>query len=369
LQPSTNSGLPFLVKKKLVLDEAVGDHPSLLLRSDPSILFHRTQESGKVRDVWGQSIANILEEQAFFQVVLPVLKKLEWRAALNGVDAVEAAVGRCLDTSVARGATIVSVDFSQYDASVAPNASRVALSSICSMFQPSLAERIEAQTERFISGGIVTPDGIYNGEHGVPSGSTWTNEVDSRWHYLVSMSGDVPILASQIQGDDGLHVISGDRDRFLETFTGYGLKVNEDKSHTASDECVYLQCYFHHNDRLSNGAAKAMYPSYRALNRIIHPERWTNLDDELTGQTFFAIRSISILENCKRHPMFRDLVKFVASVTDLSFDNAGLYTYLGRIHSKGDAGILNQHGAIVRGIYNFDTVKVLNELGVMLKRG
>lgn len=51
LKNSTNSGLPFYIRKSKIKDTLVRDYHKLLKRQDPCILFTRTQESGKTRNV------------------------------------------------------------------------------------------------------------------------------------------------------------------------------------------------------------------------------------------------------------------------------------------------------------------------------
>jgi hypothetical protein len=134
LQPNTNSGLPFLVRKKLVVPEVVRNLPALLERNDPAVLFTRTQESRKTRDVWGVPVADVLEEMAYFQPLLSWRKRLRHRTALLGPEAVEGGVGGLLDHARSQKLAVVSVDFSSFDRSVHPDLAEIALTYLFDYF-------------------------------------------------------------------------------------------------------------------------------------------------------------------------------------------------------------------------------------------
>jgi len=349
-------------KKRDVLGDVVRDYDDLLIRHDPCVLFTRTQEGRKTRDVWGFPVAETLFEQTFFQPLLPLRKQLCGRSALLGPEEVERGMLRVLSTAKRHAKSVLSVDFSQYDATLKPRLTIPALQSLLSVFQGQ-EQAMERLTNRFTTIGLVTPTGVLQGEHGVPSGSVFTNEVDSEVQLQIAWNSDL-VLDSEVQGDDGVHVC--DDPSYLETvFEMYGLEVNRDKGHKADDEAIYLQCFFHVDDLTPRGDGCAgMYPTYRALNRIRHLERWTDLDQDLSGDDFFAIRTITILENCKRHPMFRSLVEYVArnDRNGLDFSDQGLASYARSVLRKGKAGIQHSWGEQIAGIRSFETIRVLNGL-------
>ena len=74
IKKTTNSGLPYLRKKGLVLKEAVTNFKQLLARQDPCVLFTRTQEGKKTRPVWGFPIADTLNEMMFYRPLLDFQK-------------------------------------------------------------------------------------------------------------------------------------------------------------------------------------------------------------------------------------------------------------------------------------------------------
>lgn len=366
LKTNTNSGLPYYIKKGLVKERVVNKFDYLLERKDPCVLFTRTQEQEKTRNVWGYPIADTLNEMMYYSPLLSIQKQLNYRAALNGPVSVSQALTQLID-KVSSGTKLVSVDFAAYDNSVKRKLQRYAFDYIKSCFQKQYSNAIDVLFERFNTIGIVTPDGVLNGPHGVPSGSTFTNEVDSICQVNIASKLSWLGVDFQVQGDDGVYLVPVSRlDEFFKVFADAGLLMNKDKNYISSDYCIYLQNLYHSDYRKDN-LISGIYPVYRALNRIIYQERWSDFEEyEILGKDFYSIRTICILENCRYHPLFKDLVKFVLSKDkySLDFSDQGLNSYVQMLlKTEGGGEILNhQYGDDVTGIKNFETVKLIREL-------
>lgn len=373
LKNTTSSGLPFMVKKATVKSEVVKDFDSILERKDPAILFTRTQEGNKTRTVWGFPIADTLNEMMYYRPLLEYQSKLTWRSALRGPKFVdnemEKIINICRNNKTFK---IVSADFSKYDASISKILIDAAFYYIKNLFQIKGWKDLDYIKDRFITIGILTPEGVLNGVHGVPSGSTFTNEVDSIVQYLIAKSvlNDDNCLAIQIQGDDGVYVIKPEvYDHLINAFKKAGLDFNVDKSYYEKDWAVYLQNLYHSDYPLdkSRGKFGGVYPTYRALNRILHQERFTDLESiGLKGEDYFSIRAISILENCKYHPLFEDLVRFIYELDKfkLGYTQKGLQIYSEHIKENEGAEdiVSNQYGDQLTGFNNFETVKLLRKI-------
>lgn len=365
LKNDTNSGLPYYARKGKVKQKALDEFDKLISSEYPCILFTRTQEQKKTRNVWGYPIADTLNEMRYYFPLLSYQKKLSYRSALLGPNKVDESLTKLILKARDNGLSIISIDFSAYDTSVKSNLQYNAFKYIKSLFQNEYAKDIDYIARRFNTISIVTPSGIIRGSHGVPSGSTFTNEVDSIVQYMLAMSKPyvLPDLI-QIQGDDGAYAIPEDQiDDFYDVFRNVGLNVNEDKSYVSKDYCVYLQ-NLHHVDYMKNGVIGGIYPIYRALNRIIYQERWSRFEDEgILGKDYYSIRTISILENCKHHPLFEDFVKLVYKYDkySLGFSDHGLAKYIKFTNqTEGLGGILeNQYGDDVRGIKSFEAYKII----------
>lgn len=370
LKNSTNSGLPYYDRKGVVKERVLRKFKELLQRRDPSILFTRTQENNKTRDVWGYPIADTLNEMRYYKPLLDHQKTSSYRSALVSPDRVNRSITRLIKTAIRDKDAIISIDFSAYDTSVKSQLQRAAFNYIKSLFQRNCGKDLDYIAERFSNIGIVTPDGLILGSHGVPSGSTFTNEVDSIVQYLISLN--IPGInheTIQIQGDDGVYAISfASSDDLFSKFESYGLKVNRDKSYISSNHAVYLQNLYHFDYIDDNGIISGIYSIYRALNRILYQERWSNFEDySLEGKHYYSIRTICILENCKHHPCFEEFVKLIYSMDKYSLDysDQSLANYVKMISmTEGVEGILNnQYGDNVRGLNNFESVKIIKRLG------
>jgi hypothetical protein len=365
LKNNTNSGLPFYVKKKHVKAEVLANFNELLSRKDPCIMFTRTQESKKTRAVWGFPIADTLNEMAFYRPVLQVQKTEPWRSAIVGPAAVDDRVTTLIRNARANQESLVSIDFSAYDATLRKSLQFQSFDYIKGMFQRQYHDQIDYIAERFNTIGLVTPEGVWKGEHGVPSGSTFTNEVDSIAQFLCAESLNMNLNDYQIQGDDGAYR-TDDPEKLKDGFKQFGLNVNDEKSYVSQDYLVYLQNLHSINFAKPDGSIPGIYPTYRALNRLIYQERFDDFSAyNIKGSDFYAIRTIAILENCRNHPLFKDFVKFIKKYDKygLTPTKQGINEYVQMIIDKAGAeGIIHhQYGDEIRGIRDFETFKVIAE--------
>jgi len=366
IRAASNSGLPYYRKKGLCLDKTILNFDKQLSSNYPCVLFTRTQEGGKTRNVWGYPFANTLNENRFYVPLLSYQKDLCWRSALLGPDFVDKSITKLM-INKAVDMKYLSVDFSSYDASISNSLIDCSFKYISNLFQRSYEDEILLIKDSFNSIGIITPTGILHGKHGVPSGATFTNEVDSIAQFMIAKLSGIQDQQLNIQGDDGAYCISDLQYKdFKANCIYYGLELNEDKSYYNDEFIVYLQ-RFYCKEYLKGGLIGGIYPLYRALNRIIHQERYDNFEDfGLSGVDYYSIRTISILENCKYHPLFYDFVCFIHSLDKyaLKYTEQSVHKYIEYLNRpKGSVGLIsNQIGDKVSGINNFETVKILKAL-------
>lgn len=367
LKNNTSSGLPFMVKKGLAKDETLSDHTELLERNDPCVMYTRTQELGKTRAVWGYPIADTLEEMCYYKPVLEYQRTLPWRSAIVSPETVDDAITKLINKAQTTKMKLVSMDFSAYDASVTPQIQEYAFNYIKDLFQNSESDRIDRISKRFATIGLVTPDGILEGPHGVPSGSTFTNEVDSLAQYVIACNNEslVDLETIQIQGDDQASC-SNDPEQLFAAFEKCGLEVNREKSYVSDNCVVYLQNLYSSDYRNEDGQIRGIYPLYRALGRLVFMERFNDFSEyDIEGKHFFAIRALSILENTRNHPMFEEFVKFVASKDKygLKLTGESINEYVKFIKdSAGNQEIMKyRYGDELNGIKGFQTYRVLSE--------
>lgn len=366
LKNDTSSGLPYMVRKSLVKSRVIRNFKSLLERNDPCILYTRTQEGYKTRNVWGYPIAETLNEMRYYRPVLEYQRRLSWRAALQGPTAVDRSITDLISNCNRTNKKLVSIDFSLYDASVKTGLQKCAFEYIKSLFQSSYSEEIDDIARKFNTIQLITPTSIMSDRHGVPSGSTFTNEVDSLVQYLCAKDFGIPDHLLNIQGDDGVYVVD-DPDSLYSHFESFGLVVSKEKSLVSNNSVLFLQNY-HSPDYISDeGLFAGVYSTYRALTRIIFPERYDEFSDSgIDGADFYSLRTISILENCCYHPLFEEFVKFVATIDkySLNYSQKGLRRYCQYVSNlKGSDEIRRyRRGDEVSGIESFKTLKVLSKL-------
>jgi len=381
LKNDSNSGLPLMTKKKNVKDLLMGytlDDLCNIVESFLNqkglldltcLLFTRTQELGKTRNVWGFSFYATLLEMCFYRPILDIQAKQTWRSALGKPEAVSAAITKLIDFAILKGLTIISIDFKGFDNSCKVHLIEPAFATIMGSFQLQFHRQIDIIKRFFISCPIVTPSGIWTGEHGVPSGSTFTNEVDSVIQYGVARESDaiVAIELAQVQGDDGVY-LSDNPSAAKSHFAEYNLVVSDDKSYEAVNWCIFLQSLFHDDYRDEQGIINGIYPTYRALNRIIHMEQFEDFSDyNINGSDYFSIRTISILENCKHHPLFEEFVTYVWSLDKykLEFSAQGLANYVRKLAIQEGKDITFRnwaYGSDISGMRAFKSVQILNRL-------
>lgn len=364
LKPNTNSGLPFLSKKKSVFRIVSENFSYYLDKEFPAVLFTRTQENLKTRNVWGYPIADTIQEMRFYRIVLEYQSKVPWRSALVGPDSVDLAVTKLMNYARDANLTLVSIDFSLYDASCVKDLIVSSFVYIKSLFQVSSHKELDKIAERMYSIGLVTPDGVLKGNHGVPSGSTFTNECDSIIQYQISQEYYEDLKDFQIQGDDGIYAVR-DPNSFLEHFRKYGLSVNSQKSYTSDNFCTYLQLLYDEDYRNSDGIIRGIYPTYRALLRICYQERFDSFKEEgISGKDYYAIRTLSILENCKHHPLFNHLCDYVIQLDKYSLipSDEGVSKFVkSKQRNLGKDVNFNIYrpGDDVQGIKNFESYKYI----------
>jgi hypothetical protein len=361
LKNSTAAGLPDMVKKGVAKEGLLSTFEEQLDKNYPGLLFTRTQP-GKTRNVIGPGIADALYEMMIFSPLLEWHKSNSpWRSALIGPSQISERVTHLLRLPGKK----VSVDFSAYDSTLRETSQTYVRDYIKNKFQIAEHDMIDAIMARLLTIGVVTPDGIYYGNHGVPSGSTLTNEVDSDAQFIISSSVLDTMNEGDINGDDGIYS-TDEVDSLIRAFTDEGLVVNDEKTHVSDEYFIYLQNYYG-PEYIVDGLNVPVYPLYRTLANATFMERWVNFEEfGLIGADYFNIALISKLENNVNHPLYRKLVQFCLKHDkyDLKVSEKGLSKYVEMItQTSGTQDIFqNQYSDDIKGFKNFTTVKLIKEL-------
>lgn len=364
IKKSTSSGLPDMMQKGKAITD--GNTKS---EGWPAVLYTRTQEQGKTRDVWGISLNTILVEQPFFLPVLDWMKKQSWLAALSGPETVNDSMHDIITSAVSNGFKIVSTDFNSFDANTKGPARDCAWNDFTSLYQSKYHDEIRDISFNFSNVGLVTPEGIIEGDHGTPSGSMFTTPIGSLAHAnLLTSYGTVELDRCLILIDDCTLTLKDDEDvlNYLDHCNTWGYETNKDKTFV-SDICAIFLQHLYHPSLTVDGKIKGVYPISRAFNRLCYLERFNEfVKDGLTGKDFFAIRSLAILECTKYHPSFTVFVKFWLSLDkypSLPSDNS-IKMYIERLKQKdGAEGLIkNQYGDDIRGIKSWKSYLLIKEL-------
>lgn len=225
---------------------------------------------------------------------------------------------------------------------------------------------------------LISLDKLVRGTHGMPSGSGMTNFCESLitlYLILRYRAAGIDVVAFQGLGDDSVFAIrrNGMSDEeilnVMQSISAeIGQELNPEKQGIDEHTTIYLQRFF--DDRIPNqGMVLGMYPSILALNTAIYPERYH--DPRKWSKEMEILRWIMILENCKNLPYFRKLIQFFIegdkfklglALPDFFVTLPNLYEESKAI--KGFVPSYNQE-SLDRGIYDFDTVKILLEIASM----
>lgn len=369
MKDNSSAGLPTLLKKGKSKNSLLADFDKILEREDPCMLYTRTTEAKKTRNVWGYPFALTLFEFMFFVPYLNHCKKQFYHASLTTIQNVEERITKLVLKAIHEDLIVYSVDFAAFDASVWFQFIIASFSFMADHFFEIFRNFIMYICLRFYTIAIVTPSGIYRGKHGVPSGSTFTNLIDCHVQLGIALNCFfIKVNECLVNGDDGLYIMKRENiEEFEQNFLVHGLKLELTKSDKASDYAVFCQRLYH-IDYIKDGVIHGVYPVYRALNRLLFQERFVNFKKiGISGKDYYGIRAVSILEDCKNHPLHEDLVRFVLKKEkynmDISDDSISLYCKHTFVKPGADVLVNSSEPSDdTRGIRNYETMKLIKRI-------
>lgn len=334
MKKSTNSGSPWFTKRRNAWDET---YPIREVRLEDqtrvfqdlktsswfaaAVLGWRGQEGGesdedvKQRVVWMFPLAVNVRELQCYQPFIEATQKFKIVPAWVSMDEVDRRVTAMFD-SKASDDLVVCTDFTKFDQHFNSRLQDAAITVLSSILTSSEDTRIWLDQVYPIKYMIPLAYDWMKcrfGQHGMGSGSGGTNCDETLAHralqYEVAQRHGAQLNPnSQCLGDDGILTYSGITvEDVVEAYTSHGLEMNQDKQYASTQDCTYLRRW-HHKDYRVDGVCVGVYSTCRALGRLRYLERYQ--DPRWWGPKAVALRQLSIIENCKWHPMREEFAQY-----------------------------------------------------------
>lgn len=330
---STNSGAPYFSKRRLVrsttgydIDAGVhGMKVSLHQRTwegyGSAVIGWRGQEGGpspkdvKQRVVWMFPYGINVLELGVYQPLIESAQRFNFVPAWVSMDEVDKGVTRLFDTK-GRNDLIVCTDFTKFD----QHFNQYLQSAANEILEWLLTDNADSRNWlksvfpiKYMIPIFIDWGQLYIGTHGMASGSGGTNADETLAHRALQYEAaglHKAILNpnSMCLGDDGILSYPGiTSEDVTDSYSSHGLEMNKSKQYESAKDCTYLRRW-HHQDYRQNGICVGVYSTFRALGRLRYLERY--YDPEVWSSKAVALRQLSIIENCKFHPLKEQFVQF-----------------------------------------------------------
>jgi hypothetical protein len=332
MKKSTSSGSPFFTKRRDVTDKTM---PCSLEMKGKDIIQHlpfqdylscavlgwRGQEGGpKPADVKQRVIfmfpysVNICELQVY-QLGIELAQRYNLVPAWVSMESVDERITKLFDTKSPKD-LIVCTDFSKFDQHFNGVMQECAKNIISQLLNDSAESRYwlkEVFPVKFMIPLAISEHEMVYGKHGMGSGSGGTNFDETLVHRALQYEAAQSVHQqlnpnSQCLGDDGILSYPGIKvEDVMQAYSSHGQEMNFDKQYASTQDCTYLRRW-HHNKYRINGVCVGVYSTYRALGRLCEQERF--YDPDIWGPKMVALRQLSIIENCKYHPLREQFAEF-----------------------------------------------------------
>lgn len=335
MRKSTNSGSPYFRKRRTVAGRTV----PCTVKCDSTFVYQqlpggnyygaavlgwRGQEGGpslddvKQRVVWMFPFAVNLAELQVYQPLIEAAQKLRLVPAWVSMCEVDRRITAMFD-SKAPDDLVVCTDFSKFDQHFNSSLSSVAKSLLGTLFldeQQNGSWFEEVFPIKYMIPLAYDWGKVRFGSHGMGSGSGGTNADETLAHRALQFEAAILTDAklnpnSQCLGDDGVLTYPGITvDDVVSAYQSHGLEMNPDKQYASKEDCTYLRRW-HHKDYRIEDVCVGVYSTCRALGRLRYLER--RPDPDVWTDSAIVLRELSILENCKYHPLKEKFVEYVIS--------------------------------------------------------
>ena len=190
-------------------------------------------------------------------------------------------------------------------------------------FKPQYWPGLKESIEYTFNCDVVGPDGLISGPHAMPSGSGWTNFLETVFNFIVKIYLDLkyhlfssPVASAMGIGDDQIYMfpvyynIEPLTKLIVSVFVALGLEANVEKQEVSHSIISFLQRRSFDFWSPYGIQYAGVYPTFRALTSLVYPEFYHN--EKIWNTRTFALRCLMILENCVNHPLFEEFCKFIA---------------------------------------------------------
>ena len=332
MKKSTNSGSPFFAKRNRVTTKTIpcdvgfsGNKVWQVLNNKRydacAILGWRGQEGGplpedvKQRVVWMFPYAINLMEATAYQPLIERFQKLNLVPAWVSNELVDKRITDMFHTKSPHD-LVICTDFSKFDQhfnSACQDAAMRIIKGILADHYPVGHWLNNVFPIKYMIPIAYDYGRVRFGKHGMASGSGGTNFDEtvthrSLQHEVALLNGEILNPNSQCLGDDGVLTYPGITvEDVMSVYTSHGLDMNHSKQYASTQDCVYLRRW-HHKDYVVNDICVGVYSTNRALGRLMEQERY--YDPEIWNNEMVCLRQLSIIENCKYHPLREEFVDF-----------------------------------------------------------
>lgn len=290
-----SSGLPLMTSKQQSLPYSLDREKQVragLKAPNPCVAYKRTQKNNKTRLVWGYPLEMTLMEARFARPLIDHFKKTTNPMAFGlSKMTLGARVHRWFEDAPG---TTVCLDFSKFDSTISATMIREAFRILGTWFTEEDKQLYGWDTlvKYFITTPIVMPDGnLYTGKnHGVPSGSYFTQLIDSvvnvammyALQYACGMSFRPEAL--MVLGDDVIVQVRSkvELDKYSAYLATVGLVLHGAEK-TVVGECHFLGATWHRG--------KPHRDLDELVRNAVFPETFRNYNGNVVGGPKAVIRS------------------------------------------------------------------------------
>lgn len=318
---NTNSGFPDYAKRKNpeVIANAIAMAPHCIENKDPATLGTRAS-MGKTGvdarsifmaamdvNIWGQRYQEPLQDYIRS-------KKIDFFTPWEGWDSTQAAISHSWNNQVLK----FGADYSKMDQHFNMYHGLEVFSVIQYFFKPTYRAELKEIIQYVFNVPIITNLGYIDQLHSMPSGSEWTNFLETMWNYIftiyLELKYHLKFSAKFGIGDDQLWLLQGNwtpraiewiTDTVVREFDYCGLPGNREKQEVSLTITGFLQRLLSSNWNGPSGTlpAAGVYSLIRNVTSQVYPEFYHN--SKLWNSDMFALRCIMIAENCVQHPLFK----------------------------------------------------------------